>query len=63
MAKRIRMECDTCGSDDVLADASAFWGTDEQTWMLAEWLETAWCNKCEDETKIKEVEIHENDTD
>lgn len=56
-----RMICSTCGSEDVLCDAFAEWDFDKQKWSLQNTFDKgAYCNACDGECRIKEVEVHEN---
>jgi len=50
------MVCKTCSSDDVYRDAWANWDYSLQQWMLSQAFDNAWCEKCEDETNLIEVE-------
>ena len=52
----INMVCKTCSSDDVYRDAWANWDYSLQQWMLSQAFDNAWCEKCEDETNLIEVE-------
>ena len=53
---RLRMACETCGSDDVMRDAWASWSYDAQDWELrGEPFDDAFCESCECETSIVEV--------
>jgi DNA-directed RNA polymerase subunit RPC12/RpoP len=50
--------CSTCGSDDVSRDALAAWSVPEQRWELQTELDNANCERCGDETRLIEVELH-----
>lgn len=50
--------CSTCGSDDVLADATARWDADEQRWEVTNISDKGHsCNECDGECKIEQVEL------
>ena len=56
--KKIAMYCSTCGSKDVLVDAYASWNEDKQEWEVYSTFDKgSYCNKCEGECRIVEVEI------
>ena len=45
--------CETCGSDDVFADAYAAWATTSQSWELVQTFDKgSFCNRCDGETTI-----------
>jgi hypothetical protein len=58
MAKKIKMVCSKCGSDNVRLDAYAEWDVDAQEWALCSTMDAAVCEgECEDECSLEEVEI------
>ena len=52
MTGLIRMICENCGSEDVLADAWTVWSTAEQRWDIGEVFEYGHCNRCNGEARI-----------
>ena len=52
----INIVCKTCGSDDVVKDAWANWDYSLQQWVLSQTFDSAWCEKCEDETNLIGIE-------
>ena len=54
---RIKQVCTTCGSDDVIIDAWAKWDVETQQAELHNVFDNRFCNNCESECKIKEIEI------
>lgn len=55
MAKK--MICNACESEEVFRDAYASWDVEAQTWILSNVYDQAYCNSCEGECSIREVEI------
>ena len=55
--RKIKMVCSECGSDAVFRDAWAKWEADRQEWILAEVFDDAYCNECNGECSLKEVEV------
>ncbi len=55
--KRLAMVCGTCGSDEVSRDAWANWNVPKQEWELGPVLDYAHCHRCDDETRLIEVEL------
>jgi hypothetical protein len=56
--RKIKIVCATCGSDDVRADAFAYWSVERQEWELAATFDKgAVCEKCGEECTLLEVEI------
>ena len=54
-------ECTTCGSDQILRDAYAYWDYEKQSWELHSTYDTFYCNECESETSITwEEDSNEN---
>jgi hypothetical protein len=55
---KLKMVCETCGSEDVLADAYAKWNTELQMWEVEVLHDKdAFCNTCEELTRIDEVAL------
>jgi hypothetical protein len=55
MREKVKMVCSHCDSEDVIADAYAEWDVESQVWEIVETFEKgAYCNQCEDETRIVE---------
>ena len=53
----IKKVCGSCGSEDVWADANATWDVKTQQWTLLNvWDNNSWCEECDGETSIEEVE-------
>ena len=52
----ISIVCKTCGSDDIVKDAWAKWDYSLQQWVLLQAFDNVWCEKCEGETNLIEVE-------
>lgn len=50
--------CGTCGSDDVSRDALAEWSVAGQCWELKTEFDNANCERCGEETRLIEVELH-----
>lgn len=58
MSAKLKMICRTCKSEDVLSDAYAKWDFENQKWIVQNTFDKgAWCNKCDGETRIDELEI------
>jgi len=57
MDKRIDIVCGRCGSREVTRDAGAQWDADAQEWVLLAVYDGATCEKCEDYTTLREVEL------
>ena len=55
--KRVTFVCNTCGSDFVTRDAWAEWDVEDQDWILGAAFDYAFCHKCEEETRLVEVEL------
>lgn len=54
-------KCTTCGSDQILRDAYAYWDHAKQSWELLSTYDYFFCNECEEETSITwEVDSNEN---
>lgn len=54
---RIKIVCETCGSEDVVRDAWAAWNVEKQEWGLENVFDDMFCEDCETSTKAEEVEI------
>lgn len=52
MTSLIRMICENCGSEDVLADAWTVWNAAVQRWEIGEVFEYGHCNRCNGEARI-----------
>lgn len=52
----LRMKCSHCGSEQVLLDAWAEWDVQQQEWVLQNVFQQAYCETCDGETTINEVE-------
>ena len=55
--KRIAVVCGTCGSNDVSRDALGGWNVGNQQWELRGVLDDAYCNRCDAERRLVEVEL------
>lgn len=55
--KRVTYLCEKCGSDLVTLDAWAEWDVDQQEWVLGATYDQNFCDKCEGETHLAEVEL------
>lgn len=53
--RRVRMVCETCGSEEVTHDAWASWDTHAQEWTLGATFDYAYCHSCDGDTHITEV--------
>lgn len=57
-AKKYRVVCRECGSDDVLADAYASWDVESQRWEAEDVFDKgSHCNACDGECRLEWVEI------
>ena len=54
---RIKIVCTHCESEAVVRDAWAAWDVEKQEWVLEDIFDYAYCQDCENETKLEEVEI------
>jgi len=56
---KLKMMCSECKGEDILADAYASWNKEKQEWELenVSGPKGAFCNDCENETKIEEKEF------
>lgn len=57
MSYKITMKCKTCDSENVLKDAYAEWDVMLQEWVIQNVFDDSYCETCEGECKIKEVEL------
>ena len=59
MEKRVKMVCDDCGGENVVADVYASWNVDKQEWEVSNTFDKgAFCDDCDSsEIRIKEVEL------
>lgn len=46
MTDMITLVCPECRSDNIQLDASAYWNTEAQRWMLDATYGEGWCNDC-----------------
>lgn len=53
---KYKMVCDRCGSDEVHRDAWADWDEETGQWVLGNIFDYSFCEKCDGESRIKEVE-------
>ena len=51
------MLCGHCGSTEVCRDATATWSVEEQKWELAGVQDQGYCELCDGEASLKEVEL------
>ena len=50
---KLKPVCDECESDEVLADASAEWDSEQREWVLASTYDNMTCQDCNDDCHIK----------
>lgn len=55
--KKIKYVCKKCKSENIVKDAWAEWDTQNQYWTLRNVFDAVWCDNCEGETSLIEVEI------
>lgn len=55
---KIRPVCEHCGSSNVCHDAWAVWDNDKQEWVLGNVFDYTFCQECESETHLKEIQIN-----
>lgn len=53
----IRKVCATCGSEAVKVDAWVRWNEDFQDWEIDDVFEDSWCDECEGECTINDIEL------
>jgi hypothetical protein len=55
--------CSTCGSPNVVSDATATWNVERQEWELGDVCDGEFCEDCGGETRVEEVgyqpEVHD----
>lgn len=56
---KIKYVCTKCGSDNVLFDSWARWNEDKQEMELETTFNNSYCEDCENDCRVKEVEIEE----
>lgn len=57
---KVKMVCATCGGENVKADAYATWNLEAQQWECAQTFDKgAYCDDCDGETSLDEIEIGE----
>jgi type II secretory ATPase GspE/PulE/Tfp pilus assembly ATPase PilB-like protein len=54
---KYRFICNHCGSSNVAHDARAVWNEKEQKWEIETLYDSADCDDCQGETKLKKIEI------
>jgi hypothetical protein len=59
MTQKVKMVCDHCGSEDVLADAWASWNIESQEWELSQTFDDKYCENCESSCKVNEEPVDE----
>ena len=57
MSKNKTFICAKCKSHDVVRDAWVEWDIEEQQWVLQNWFDAAYCNDCDKECSLEEIEI------
>ena len=58
--RNVKVVCEKCGDDQVVADASAGWDISLQEWVMTNVSDTTVCGKCQDFCSILEVECNED---
>lgn len=58
---KTKMVCSKCGSEKVMRDSWASWDYGKQEWALYNVFDDAWCDTCEEECSIEEVEVDEEE--
>ena len=56
-SKRVTYVCDSCGSTNVISDASTKWDVATQQWIIVGHYDSAECVDCEEERHLIEVEL------
>ena len=51
--------CSSCGSENVRRDAWATWDVETQSWELATVFDAGFCDDCDGEASLTEIEIDE----
>lgn len=54
---RCKYVCSHCGSENVRRDAWATWDVESQSWELATVFDAGFCDDCDGEASLAEVEI------
>ena len=52
--------CPHCGSEDIVADASAIWDQEQEKWILDMIFETGYCLSCENDIDIYPATANDN---
>lgn len=52
MSKKVKMVCCTCGGENVQRQADAAWCVETQSWELVQTFDEAYCQDCDERTKI-----------
>ncbi len=52
----MKIICNTCKSENVARDANAAWDVNLQQWVLSAVFDQAFCNDCDSETTLEEVQ-------
>ena len=53
----IQIKCSQCEGDDVTRDAWAVWDVETQDWVLGAVFDYAYCQTCEAEARLIDVEL------
>jgi hypothetical protein len=56
-AVQLKYVCTKCGGDAVTRDAWAEWDFGKQEWVLGATFDYAFCHDCEDEARLREIQI------
>ena len=59
--KKRKMVCSERGSEKVMRDSWAVWDFAKQEWALYNVFDDAWCDQCEGECSIEEIETDEEE--
>lgn len=57
MEKKIKYICSECGSEKIKFDAWAEWDSETQQMKVMKTFDYTYCENCEGECRVKEVEI------
>jgi len=57
----IKLVCDTCGSDDIVRDATARWNVAAQDWALSDVMDDTTCEQCGAEVDVREEVLAEDE--
>lgn len=52
---KISLRCTTCGGVSVMRDAWAVWDEDQQTWVLGNVFDAAYCETCEADASLVQI--------